>query len=140
MVAITLGKISEIDARALLRRTGVQPPPGYTTPEAVTRALRSRAAGGEPAELDHEPVRQLHRRRQSLDNRLELERQEQPITQETHEQQEANQQRPAPIEEAWVYIDEVVRSIIDQVVSESESDEEVWGKRIRRRSKDKVLG
>ena len=100
----------------------MQSPPGYTTPEAATRALPSRAAGGELAELDHEPERQLHRRRQSLDSRLELERQEQPIIQEAHEQQEVNQQRPEPIVEAWVHIDEAVRSIIDQAASGTESD------------------
>ena len=84
---ITSSDSSDIDARALLRRTGVESPPGYTTPAAVTRALRSRAAGGGLEELVHEPERQLRRERQSLNDRLELEVEEQPIVQEAHEQQ-----------------------------------------------------
>ena len=57
---------------------GEESPPGYmyTTPAAVTRALRSGAAGSELAALEHEPERQLRRQRQSLNDRLELEGEE----------------------------------------------------------------
>ena len=74
----------------------------------------------------HEPERQLRRRRQSLNDRLELEGEEQPTIQEAHEQQKGDQRGPESFGEAWVYndvIEEVVRGIVDQVASESESDE-----------------
>ena len=91
----------------------------------MARALHRRAAGGELAEVEHEPERQLHRRRQSLDDRLELETQDESISQEPAKQQEANEQRPEPIEEAWVITDEAAKPIIGRMASESESDEEV---------------
>lgn len=100
----TSSSSSDTDARALLRRTGVESPPGYTTPAAVTRALRSRAAGGESAELEHEPERQLRRQRQSLNDRLELEVEERPIVQESHEQQ-VEQRGQEAFGEAWIYIE-----------------------------------
>ena len=125
-LATTSSSSSDIDARALLRRTGVESPPGYTTPAAVTRALRSRAAGGELAELEHEPERQLRRQRQSLNDRLELEGEGRPIVrpivQEPHEQQ-IERRGPEAFGEAWIYIEEVVRGIIDQAVPDSESGE-----------------
>ena len=119
-LATTSSSSSDIDARALLRRTGVESPPGYTTPAAVTRALRSRAAGGELAELEHEPERQLQRQRQLLNDRLKLEVEERPIVQESHKQQ-IERRGPEAFGEAWIYIEEVVRGIIDRAVPGSES-------------------
>ena len=85
----------------------------------MTRALRGSAAGSELAVLDHEPERRLRRQRKSLNGRLELEGEERPIVQ-PHEQQ-IERRGPEAFGDAWIYVEEVVRGIIDRAVPDSES-------------------
>ena len=118
-----MSNVSDVARDIALQRESSQPSPEHTTPATATRALRSRAAGDELAELDHEPERQLRTRRQSLSHRLELGAEEQPILQETHEQQEGGQRGPESLGENWIYIEEVVRGIVDQASSEGEANE-----------------
>ena len=81
--------------------SGEESPSAHATQATVPRSLRSRAAGSDLAALDHKPERRLRRQRQSLSDRLELVEEEQPIVQDSHEQQ-IQLRGPEALGEAWV--------------------------------------